>query len=354
MQLIRSPGDLSRGKVVLDVSPAYDFLLSLYAIANHSAAELAGTGLAEYRSGLSVAVKGRLRRFFGEAWPFGLGFSSIVPRVREPGDVRAFLGFLESMRGEELISLGLRETSRAMAPASGTRAPGSGTRATVASPGGPGGGSASAEVQEPEEARVVQADPAGAKADFLGLLKRYWAEFFSQKSDEVRLALTPAALDARRKLETRPAGTVLEEVAGLGLYGDLHWKRVILAPSLFVAPYLLVQEIPEREELLVVYDGRIKEESPSIRESLERTAEFHRALGDETRLRLVEMLAGRPMFGLELAKALGVSPATVSHHLSRLKAAGIVQSEKRDNLVYFCLNADRFQEMSRALMRRAN
>ncbi|MCL5046141.1 MAG: metalloregulator ArsR/SmtB family transcription factor [Actinobacteria bacterium] len=347
MRLIRNPKDLSRGKVVLDVSPAYDFLLSLYAVANRGAAELAGTGLAEYRAGLSAAVRGRARRFFGEAWPFGLGFCSVIPGMRESGDIPAFLEFLESMRGEELISLGLHEASRAALPLDGSGR-------STSSPGAPGRDNASPGSQEHEEARVVRADPVGARTDFLGLLKRHWAQFFSEKAGEVRSVLTPAALDVKHKLETRPAETVLEEVAGLSLYEDIRWKRVVLAPSLFVAPYLLVQEIAQSEELLVVYDGRIKEESPSVRESVERTAEFYRALGDETRLRVVDMLAGRPMFGLELAKALGISPATVSHHLSKLRSAGIVRSEKRDNLVYFCLNSDRFQEMSMALLRRAN
>lgn len=48
------------------------------------------------------------------------------------------------------------------------------------------------------------------------------------------------------------------------------------------------------------------------------------ALADETRLRIAALLARRPHYGEELASFLEISPATVSHHVKRLREAGLV------------------------------
>jgi len=52
-----------------------------------------------------------------------------------------------------------------------------------------------------------------------------------------------------------------------------------------------------------------------------------RALADASRLRLVGLLAGRPMAVEELAAASGFRPGTVVHHLKRLEATGLVESD---------------------------
>src|SRR2546422_9366053 len=48
-----------------------------------------------------------------------------------------------------------------------------------------------------------------------------------------------------------------------------------------------------------------------------------RALADPTRIRILGLLAERPMYGQELAKVLDVKPPTVSHHIAPLVMAGL-------------------------------
>lgn len=52
------------------------------------------------------------------------------------------------------------------------------------------------------------------------------------------------------------------------------------------------------------------------------------ALADETRLRVAALLARRPHYGEELSDFLGLSPATVSHHVKRLREAGLVSGTR--------------------------
>lgn len=56
----------------------------------------------------------------------------------------------------------------------------------------------------------------------------------------------------------------------------------------------------------------------------ETILQFFKALSDETRLRIVALLGERPYSVGELAQALELSEPTVSHHLSKLREAGLL------------------------------
>lgn len=61
---------------------------------------------------------------------------------------------------------------------------------------------------------------------------------------------------------------------------------------------------------------------------LERKAELFKALGHPMRLLILNLVQIQPRHGEELAAILRLQPATVSHHLSKLTEAGLLQSEK--------------------------
>ncbi len=55
--------------------------------------------------------------------------------------------------------------------------------------------------------------------------------------------------------------------------------------------------------------------------------QFFKALADETRLKIVGLLARESLTGEQLAAILGVKPATISHHLAKLAEAGLVSAQ---------------------------
>ena len=62
-----------------------------------------------------------------------------------------------------------------------------------------------------------------------------------------------------------------------------------------------------------------------------------KALADPVRVKLVSLLFGSPAgeeCSRDLANAVGISEATVSHHLTQLRRAGIVESTRRGMNVY--------------------
>ncbi len=60
-----------------------------------------------------------------------------------------------------------------------------------------------------------------------------------------------------------------------------------------------------------------------------------RALADPTRIRILGLLAERPMYGQELAQVLDVKPPTVSHHIAQLEMAGLVRIRRENNYHYY-------------------
>ncbi len=67
-----------------------------------------------------------------------------------------------------------------------------------------------------------------------------------------------------------------------------------------------------------------------------------KALGDETRLRIVNILvqSGQHLCVCEMTDALLVPQYQVSRHLTVLKNAGMVVSERKGTWIYYRLNSD--------------
>lgn len=72
---------------------------------------------------------------------------------------------------------------------------------------------------------------------------------------------------------------------------------------------------------------------------LNKQVEFHKTLGDPTRLKIIYLLSEGPLHVGAVAGKLGLTAPTISHHLSRLKDCNLVYSRREKNTVYNHLNA---------------
>lgn len=68
---------------------------------------------------------------------------------------------------------------------------------------------------------------------------------------------------------------------------------------------------------------------------LEKEAAVFKALGHPSRLMMVKALTDGPRCVCELQELVGSDLSTVSKHLSVLKNAGVVKTDKRGNNVYY-------------------
>jgi predicted transcriptional regulator len=77
---------------------------------------------------------------------------------------------------------------------------------------------------------------------------------------------------------------------------------------------------------------------------------FFKALADESRLRMVGILAGRECSVEELATLLGVTAPTVSHHLAKLKDLGLVRMQPDGTTHVYRLDADALRRLSKHVL----
>ena len=70
------------------------------------------------------------------------------------------------------------------------------------------------------------------------------------------------------------------------------------------------------------------------------TATLFKALADPARVKIVNLLATNdaPVCACEFEPALGLTQATVSHHLKKLTDAGLLAREQRGKWAYFSIN----------------
>jgi ArsR family transcriptional regulator len=89
--------------------------------------------------------------------------------------------------------------------------------------------------------------------------------------------------------------------------------------------------------------------SPSLTEDeAEATAQVFKALGDPARVKIVSLLATAEsaVCACEFVPAIGLSQATVSHHLKKLTDTGLLDREQRGKWAYFSLNTDALEQLA--------
>lgn len=71
---------------------------------------------------------------------------------------------------------------------------------------------------------------------------------------------------------------------------------------------------------------------------LDKIVNYHKALSDPTRIKILILLAGGELNGQVLADKLYVTPATITHHTAKLREASLINERREKNTVYFSLN----------------
>ena len=72
-------------------------------------------------------------------------------------------------------------------------------------------------------------------------------------------------------------------------------------------------------------------------------ADTFKALSDPTRREILNLLKQKEMTAGEIVEHFQVSGATISHHLSILKQAGLVDDQKSGKYIYYRLNLTVFE-----------
>lgn len=75
-----------------------------------------------------------------------------------------------------------------------------------------------------------------------------------------------------------------------------------------------------------------------------------KALNDQTRRNILELLKEKDLTAGEIAARFNISNPTLSHHLDLLRQAGLVLSAKEGRFVYYTLNTTVMDEVLKWIM----
>ncbi len=193
-------------------------------------------------------------------------------------------------------------------------------------------------------------DPALAKERILTVL-RAWQVPFAEIEDRVRSIIERDYDDrAADRERLAPAELIETTTGGVRYLPEPGISRVVLGPSYFSRPYNFLMSArdwrffgyPVADSALGPADAL----TPPL--SLVR---LHRALGDETRLRILKLLASRDLYLTEIAQQLDLSKPTIKHHMIQLRAAGLVTITDAGTVLYYTLRRNRLDDASAEIKR---
>ncbi len=154
----------------------------------------------------------------------------------------------------------------------------------------------------------------------------------------------PDATLARRRLKDVGSARLLEEVAPGVHYGPQVLDDVVLVTSPQVAPILVVVDEVDRTVILhpPLGDEGATDAGAQLRD-------LGRAVGDATRLRLLQELRTGPRTLVDLTTALDSPRTTLLHHLALLRSAGLIEIAVVDGEPnVYTLRVDGFERLAQA------
>ncbi|MFL0267019.1 ArsR/SmtB family transcription factor [Candidatus Clostridium radicumherbarum] len=95
--------------------------------------------------------------------------------------------------------------------------------------------------------------------------------------------------------------------------------------------------------------GMYTEQFPKSYMEKERIKKFLKILSDNKRFEMVELLAKKEWYGLELAAELNLTPPTVFYHINSLLDLNLVTFRKDGNKTYYKLNKIKLEELSQGI-----
>ena len=176
-----------------------------------------------------------------------------------------------------------------------------------------------------------------------------WLPFYQEIEPRVaRIIARDAALRAGDRETLSSADLIERTTNGVRWLSEPGVRRVVLAPSYLVRPYNFTFTGSDwRMFVYPVSDAALEPADPHAPPV--GVLRLHRALGDDTRLRILRLLRERDHYITEIAEHLDLSKPTIKHHLAQLRAAGLVTLTEEAGLSYYSLRRDRLDDASSEL-----
>jgi hypothetical protein len=191
---------------------------------------------------------------------------------------------------------------------------------------------AAAEYADPDKCEALQlavnSDPVEGKRNLLELLSG-WNEHVLPQLAPADPTLAERDAEAKRELvKSVPPEQVVERLApGIQWVPGPEIDRMMLFPAYSPRPWVYMSEY-KRVKIFCYPITLDRERAPGDPAELVR---LYKALGDESRLKLLKRLQEGPISLTDAAHEIGLAKSTTHHHLAILRQAGFVLIQEGDD-----------------------
>lgn len=199
--------------------------------------------------------------------------------------------------------------------------------------------------------RRVLVDPAGVQRDLADVLEAHLEVVYGEHLETVTRLLAEAHPAAVRLLDVLSPEAAIEQLTGGYTFAaDLGLRRITLAPSVFIDPFMSTRVDENSGDALVIYP--IASDIFDGYEPVPARAELVvslKAIADDSRLSMLRLLANRPMYTADLVEQLRLAQPTVHHHLTQLRTARLIRQERDRHGMKYSLRPDAAAALLKAL-----
>lgn len=180
-----------------------------------------------------------------------------------------------------------------------------------------------------EFARILDLEPEAGKQSLLELLSG-WAEHMLPEISPDFVPLAERDAETKRELiKTVPPEQVVERVApGIQWAPGPDVDRVVLFPAYSPRPWVYMSEY---KRVKIFCPPITTDRKPMPGGDPAELVRVYKALGDESRLKLLRRLQAGPVSLADAAQEVGLAKSTTHHHLAILRQAGFVLIREDDD-----------------------
>jgi DNA-binding transcriptional ArsR family regulator len=180
----------------------------------------------------------------------------------------------------------------------------------------------------------VRPEELGEK--FLAALQAYYQAFFEEEEKRIAPVLKQGLEHAKELSQTLDNSALLAELSqGVHFDYEVAPSSIVIAPAYWTTPLILYEEV-EKGKMLFLFGARPSNMSAipgeKVPEGLLRTL---KAIADPTRLKILNYASKEETTPSELARRLNLRAPTVTHHLSELRLAGLVNLTVKGNEKFY-------------------
>jgi DNA-binding transcriptional ArsR family regulator len=184
--------------------------------------------------------------------------------------------------------------------------------------------------------------PEELRERLVRLIERFYRNHYEQQM-KGRLSALQRSVYKHRAEPASDAEAVARQLTGrqkscleAGCAGP--FERHVFAPSMDMGVYNSCAIVGGVHGLFYPLEPEFMGLAVDMEET--RLARIYKALGDEQRLRILRLLQGREMYAQEIVDATEIHQSVVSRHLSFMKAVGLVNVRRQNNMKFYSLNPE--------------